>query len=54
MWGSRKPPFKLRHSNHKQEVKKNIGSLGHHYGVKGKEMSVTLIEQVAGFFLAER
>ena len=30
--GKSKTPFKLRHSNHKQEVKKQIGGLGHHYG----------------------
>ena len=59
--GKSKTPFKLRHSNHKQEVKKNIGGLWHHNGVKGKcdykDMSVTLIEQVGGKklrFLAER
>jgi hypothetical protein len=59
--GKSKTPFKLRHSNHKQEVKKNIGGLGHHYGAKGKcdykDMLVTLIEQVAEKnlkFLAER
>ena len=49
--GKSKTPFKLRHSNHKQEIKKSVGGLGHHYGPKGKcgysDMSVTLIEQVA-------
>jgi hypothetical protein len=43
-------PFKKRHSNHKQEVKKKIGGLGQHYGgsrVCGYEdMSIVLIEQV--------
>ena len=42
-------PFKKRHSNHKQEVKKQIGGLGHHYGGKGcgyENVSIQLIEQV--------
>ena len=42
--------MKLRHSNHKQEIKKQIGGLGHHYGGVGgcgyDNMSLTLIEQV--------
>jgi hypothetical protein len=42
--------MKLRHSNHKQEIKKQIGGLGHHYGGKGgcgyENLSLTLIEQV--------
>ena len=37
MWGQYvgkgETPFKLRHSNHKQEIKKKIGGLGHHYGI---------------------
>ena len=34
--GKSKTPFKLRHSNHKQEIKKNVGGLGHHYEKNGK------------------
>ena len=30
--GKSKTKFKLRHSNHKQEVKNQIGGLGSHYG----------------------
>ena len=59
--GKSKTPFKKRHSNHKQEIKKDVGGLGHHYGSKGKceykDLSITLIEQVAHKnlkFLAER
>ena len=48
--GKSKTPFKIRHSNHKQEIKKDKGGLGHHYGSKGvcnySDVSVTLIEQV--------
>ena len=29
--GKSKTIFKLRHSNHKQEVKKETGGLGHHH-----------------------
>ena len=47
-WKS-KTKFKLRHSNHKQEVKKKIGGLGHHYGDGGpcsyEHMSIQLIEK---------
>ena len=43
-------PFKKRHSNHKQEVKKKLGGLGQHYGgaraCSYKDMSIVLIEQV--------
>ena len=43
-------PFKKRHSNHKQEVKKSIGGLGQHYGGSRmcgyEDMSIVLIEQV--------
>ena len=43
-------PFKKRHSNHKQEVKKRIGGLGQHYGGSRlcgyEDMSIVLIEQV--------
>ena len=33
--GKSKTKFKIRHSNHKQEVKKIIGGLGGHYGGVG-------------------
>ena len=43
-------PFKKRHSNHKQEVKKEIGGLGKHYGGNRpccyQDMEIVLIEQV--------
>ena len=43
-------PFKKRHSNHKQEVKKKVGGLGQHYGGARaccyQDMSIVLIEQV--------
>ena len=42
--------FKKRHSNHRQEVKNNIGGLGHHFGpthpCKYEDMSIILIEQI--------
>ena len=41
--------FKKRHSNHKQEVKKIVGGLGHHYGGNGcgyTNMSFQIIEGV--------
>ena len=43
--------FKKRHSNHKMEIKKNIGGLGHHYGNNGRgcgyqNFEVMIIEQV--------
>ena len=53
--------MKLRHSNHKQEIKKVVGGLGHHYG--GPEgcgyenLRLTIIEQAKEKnpeFLAER
>ena len=48
--GKSKTPFKIRHSNHKQEIKKKVGGLGHHYGEGGgceyKHLSIQLIEQV--------
>ena len=48
--GKSKTPFKKRHSNHKQEIRKKIGGLGHHYGSDGgctyNDFQVTLIEQV--------
>ena len=47
--GKSETPFKLRHSNHKQEIKHGRGGLGQHYGPKGrcsyKDISITLIEQ---------
>ena len=59
--GKSKTKFKVRHSNHKQEVKNKTGGLGHHYGGVGgygyENMSVILIEQVEEKtldFLAER
>ena len=54
-------PFKRRHSNHKVEIKKAYGGLGHHYGGSGactyEDLSITIIEQVKTKtleFLAER
>ena len=49
--GKSTTPFKRRHSNHRQEIKKVYGGLGHHYGVgKGcaypQHFSVQLIDQV--------
>ena len=42
--------FKLRHSNHKQEIKKKTGGLGQHYGgnraCSYEDISIVLIEQV--------
>ena len=59
--GKSKTKFKIRHSNHKQEVKKKIGGLGHHYGNGGpcsyQHLQVQIIEEVEhkNFeFLAER
>ena len=59
--GKSKTLFKVRHSNHKQEIKKQTGGLGHHYGGCGgcgyENVSITLIEQVRKKtlpFLAER
>ena len=54
--------FKKRHSNHKREIKNNIGGLGHHYneasgGCGYENFTVILIEQVVEKtpqFLAER
>ena len=43
-------PFKKRHSNHKQEIKKKLGGLGQHYGGDRaccyQDQSIVLIEQV--------
>ena len=48
--GKSKTKFKLRHSNHKQEVKRQIGGLGSHYGgLDGcgyANMSIQIIEQI--------
>ena len=59
--GKSKTKMKTRHSNHKQEVKKQIGGLGHHYGGSGgcgyENLTLTIIEQVEHKnlkFLAER
>ena len=41
--------FKKRHSNHKQEVKRVYGGLGHHYGGQGcgyENISIQIIDQV--------
>ena len=53
--------FKKRHSNHKREIKNEIGGLGHHYGGSGgcgyQNVSITLIEEVktkTPKYLAER
>ena len=59
--GKSKTSFKLRHSNHKQEIKNAKGGLGHHYGGRGgcgyANISIAIIEQVEhknSKFLAER
>ena len=59
--GKSKTKFKLRHSNHKQEIKNQMGGLGNHYGGNSgcgyENFSVILIEQVkfkTMDFLAER
>ena len=47
--GKRNPLFKRRHSNHKQEIKRKYGGLGHHYGGTGcgyENFSVQIIDQV--------
>jgi hypothetical protein len=42
--------FRKRHSGHKQEIKKDYGGLGHHYGGQGgctyEHVSIQIIEQV--------
>ena len=49
--GKSTTPLKRRHSNHRQEIKKDIGGLGHHYG-SGKgctypnDFSIQIIDQV--------
>ena len=59
--GKSKTIFKKRHSNHKCEIKNQIGGLGHHYGGSSpcgyQDLSIQLIEQVEVKtldFLAER
>ena len=59
--GKSKTKFKVRHSNHKQEVKNQVGGLGHHYGGQTgcgyQNFSVILIERIQHKnmdFLAER
>ena len=47
--GKSQTPFKMRHSNHKQEIKKKIGGLGQHYGGEGcgyQNISIQIIEKV--------
>ena len=48
--GKSTTPFKKRHSNHKQEIKKKYGGLRHHYGGDGgwgyQNFSVQIIDQV--------
>ena len=47
--GKSQTPFKKRHSNHKQEIKRKYGGLGHHYGGNGcgyENVSVQIIDQV--------
>ena len=42
--------FKLRHSGHKQEIKREYGGLGHHYGGEGgcgyQNVTIQIIDQV--------
>lgn len=59
--GKSKNPFKKRHSGHKQEIKNEIGGLGHHYGGRGgcgyQNASFQIIEEIETKtmeFLAER
>ena len=48
--GKSQTVFKLRHSNHKREIKTKVGGLGHHYGGTGgctyENISLQIIEQV--------
>jgi hypothetical protein len=47
--GKSTTPFKRRHSNHNQEIKRKYGGLGHHYGGNGcgySNVSVQIIDQV--------
>ena len=47
--GKSQTKFKIRHSNHKREIKNKIGGLGHHYGGGGcgyTNIRIQLIDQV--------
>ena len=47
--GKSQTPFKVRHSNHKQEIRKKTGGLGQHYGGNGcgyQSIQLQIIEQV--------
>ena len=48
--GKSQTKFKIRHSNHKREIKNKIGGLGHHYGgEKGcgyQSISIQIIDKV--------
>ena len=48
--GKSKTPFKLRHSNHKIEIRDKRGGLGSHFGGRGgcgyEHISIVIIEQV--------
>ena len=47
--GKSQTPFKKRHSNHKQEVKRQYGGLGKHYWGSGcgyENLRIQIIEQV--------
>ena len=48
--GKSKTIFKQRHSNHKREIKNQIGGLGHHYGGPDgcgyENLAITLIEKI--------
>ena len=56
--GKSKNKFKLRHSNHKREIKTKMGGLGHHYGGDTgcgyKNFSVILIEKIQKYGLLSR
>ena len=48
--GKSQTAFKIRHSNHKQEIKHGRGGLGQHYGPNGRcnyeDISFILIEKI--------
>ena len=48
--GKSQTAFKIRHSNHKQEIKHGKGGLGQHYGPDGRcnyeDISFILIEKI--------
>ena len=59
--GKSETQFKKRHSNHKQEIKNQVGGLGHYYGGSGgcgyQNISIIIIEEVetkTRAYLAER